>query len=436
MNYIRIRNSWYYFKRRIPTRYRQYYNDQAIVEVSLKTQSEAIAIQRADVLKAELQKLWDKLESQESIDKNHEHDQAVQIAQSFDFSYRPSSELAQADLEKIINRVQTIMAGIPETENNIIALLGGENIPGYFLETALNDYFEFEKPNLSRKSADQLRKWKNPKIRAVRNFIAVCGDISAEKINRDHILKFRSWWNERVEAEKLSANSPNKDFSHLRTLLFFAKDHKSLDISVEGLFARIRLKETKSTKPPFKTDFIRDQLLVPQNLKGLEPECKLFLYAMTDLGARPSELVGLDVEKGDIRLDTDIPFIHIREDKNKELKTAYSERVMPLVGASLYAFQQLPLGFEHYYRKPDHLSDRLNKFLRNNALLPTNDHSVYSLRHSFEDRLTAVEPPEKVQAALMGHKYSRERYGDGPSLGQKHKWLQKIALDVEAIIAP
>jgi len=96
----------------------------------------------------------------------------------------------------------------------------------------------------------------------------------------------------------------------------------------------------------------------------------------------------------------------------------------------LFAFQQLPQGFDHYYRKPDLLSSTLNKYLKGHDLLPTKEHCVYSLRHSFEDRLTAVEPPDKVQAALMGHKYDRPRYGDGPSLSQKQKWLDKICLDV------
>lgn len=102
-----------------------------------------------------------------------------------------------------------------------------------------------------------------------------------------------------------------------------------------------------------------------------------------------------------------------------------------LVGASLYAFRELGNGFDRYYSKPDQLSANLNKYLRDHDLLPSENHTVYSLRHSFEDRLTAVEPPDKVQAALMGHRYDRPRYGDGPSLKQKLKWLQKITLDVD-----
>jgi integrase len=86
-----------------------------------------------------------------------------------------------------------------------------------------------------------------------------------------------------------------------------------------------------------------------------------------------------------------------------------------------------PNGFPRYREKADSLSALVNKFLENAELLPTDNHSLYSLRHTFEDRLTAVEAPEKIIATLMGHKWMRPRYGAGPSIEQKQKWLLKIA---------
>ncbi|TGS39077.1 hypothetical protein [Mesorhizobium sp. M8A.F.Ca.ET.182.01.1.1] len=43
-------------------------------------------------------------------------------------------------------------------------------------------------------------------------------------------------------------------------------------------------------------------------------------------------------------------------------------------------------------------------------LLPTSEHKLYSLRHTFEDRLTAVEAPEEAIAPLMGRKCMRPKY--------------------------
>ena len=50
-----------------------------------------------------------------------------------------------------------------------------------------------------------------------------------------------------------------------------------------------------------------------------------------------------------------------------------------------------------------------------------------TMREFDELCLTKVEAPDKVSAALMGHKYHRPRYGLGPSLEQKREWLQRIA---------
>ena len=154
------------------------------------------------------------------------------------------------------------------------------------------------------------------------------------------------------------------------------------------------------------------------------------IYAMIDTGARISELTGLDEKNGDIILHEDIPYIRIRNNSIRKLKTAQSERDLPLVGASLVAFQRLGGGFKRYLGKRELVSTTINKYFREKGLQPSENHSLYSLRHSFEDRLTAVEPPEKVQAILMGHKYIRERYGLGPSLEQKRFWLNKIAIKI------
>ena len=430
MRHIIKRGKWYYYKRRIPGLYRDFY-DGDIVQVSLKTDSETTARQRASILNNELEKLWHQMacgEEQTQSDKLFQ--QAVTIARLGGFTYRPAAEIAKGDIVNIVSRIEAVKEDVENNPDRVHAILGGQNKPDFPLSKALEAYFDFEEPNLLNKSEDQIRKWKNPRRKAIHNFIQLRGDKDVSDITRDDILAFREWWHERIKADGLTSNSSNKDFSFLGQVLHFVRDDRKIEIDVNGLLTRVRFTEKASTRPPFETDFIRDHLLNPNNLNGLNEECRFFLFAMADTGARPSELVGLNAENADIRLDTDIPYIFIRPDSKKELKTPHSKRQIPLTGASLYAFQHLPNGFEHYYRKADSLSATLNKYLQENGLLPTKEHCVYSLRHSFEDRLTSVEPPDKVKAALMGHKYDRPRYGDGPSLEQKKKWLDKICFNI------
>ena len=430
MPYVITRNNRKHFKRRIPARYREYYPPSLeFIQTSLDTDSEIIAQQRSTAFNTELEQFWQTNYSTGPSSYHMGIKKLIETARRSGFHYKPAKDIAESELSEVVSRVLSLKAEKDISEEKVAAILGKEEIPPLYLDQALESYFDFKRPDLLNKTPDQVRKWQNPRKKAVSNFIMVCGNKPADKIIRDDILTFRSWWMDRIE-QGLSANAANKDFTHLKMVLQYIEDNHAIILNVGGLFKRTRFTEKESERPPFPTDFIQNTLLNPINLKNLHEEARWLLYAMADTGARPSELLGLNAERGDIRLDTDIPYIDIRPEDDRTLKTRQSKRQIPLVGTALLAFQHLPEGFKHYYRKSDALSAVTNKYLRNNGLLPTPEHTVYSLRHSFEDRLTLVEPPEKVQAALMGHKYSRERYGDGPTLEQKRKWLDKIAFNV------
>jgi integrase len=109
------------------------------------------------------------------------------------------------------------------------------------------------------------------------------------------------------------------------------------------------------------------------------------------------------------------------------LKTDDSEREIPLAGVALKALALRPQGFPKYRDKATTLSATVNKFLSENGLRPTRDHSAYSLRHSFKDRLVAAEAPDSLIDSLMGHKTYKPKYGKGPSLELKLKFLEMIA---------
>jgi integrase len=429
MEYLFRRGNWFHYKRRIPKDISQFY-DGDFVQLSLKTDSMTMAKQRATILNTQLDSLWSDLRSNGHKEAESKLERAKEIAQAHGFPYLTMDQIISAGSSELVSRLNTIQPVVSSEQEKVAAVLGKHNSTAPTIRETLNRFCDYYRADMTNKSAHQIKKWKNPRLKAVDNLISLYSDMPIDKVTRDHILGLREWWFGRIENEGLSPSSANKDFSHLRSLFAFARDDQKLDIDISYLFSRVRFANRASTRPPFETSYIKNNLLNIKNLDGLHPEAQFFLFAMADTGARPSELLGLDAANGDIRLDAPIPYIYIRPAKDKALKTAQSERQIPLVGASLFAFQNLPQGFEHYYRKADQLSANLNGFLRNHGLLPTTEHSIYSLRHSFEDRLTAVEPPEKVQAALMGHKYARPRYGDGPSLEQKKRWLDMICFKV------
>jgi integrase len=149
-------------------------------------------------------------------------------------------------------------------------------------------------------------------------------------------------------------------------------------------------------------------------LDGLNEDARYVLYIVADTGLRPSEVVNL--QENAIVLSTPILYVSILPD-GRRLKTSDSRREIPLVGAALAAMKKRPSGFPRYRDKSSNLSATLNKYLWENGLRPTKDHTVYSLRHSFKDRLIAVEAPDSLIDSLMGHKTYKPKYGKGPIAG-------------------
>jgi len=127
-----------------------------------------------------------------------------------------------------------------------------------------------------------------------------------------------------------------------------------------------------------------------------------------------------------LMLDAAIPHVVIAEREDRVLKTTYRERTIPLVGCSLWAAQQAPNWFDRYRDKSDSASALINKVLRNAGLMPTPQHSIYGLRHTFQDRILAASAPDRLQADLMGHDFNRPVYGEGASLEQKLELLSGI----------
>jgi hypothetical protein len=427
MKYVKKRGVKYHFVRRVPKDIRAI-DDREFIQVSLKTDSANLAQHRATILNQHINAYWESLIIDPS-NKEERFKQAVHLARLHGFGYKSAAEIAHEPVEKIIERV------IAATSHNATldtkkALLGAVEHPAIKLSSALEKFWTLSKDKQLKKSTGQIQKWKNPRIKAMKNFINIVGDKNLADLTRNDALNFKDWWVERLQDENMTPNSANKDFIHLRGVLLSINDNLRLDLPIHKIFERLTIKDVgRTSRLSFEPSFVQDTLLSRTGaMTAMNEKLWLFVCAMSDTGARINELVGLDAAAGDICLDDDIPYIHIRPNQSRQLKTPDSERVIPLVGASLYAFQQLPQGFVDYHGRPDSLSSAINKWFRDNDILPSSNHSLYSLRHCFQDRLISVEAPDRIQAELMGHKFHRPRYGAGASLEQKQKWLERIAL--------
>ncbi len=296
----------------------------------------------------------------------------------------------------------------------------------------MEKFWPFCEDRLTQKSDNQIRKWKNPRIRAMREFTKVIGeDKDISSLSRKDTLKFRSHLLNLIKAKKITGGTANKQFIHVKDVLRTVANAEDIEIDIDDLFKKINFEETKSSRSSFEAKFVQDKILNPKYLGNLNIEARFLIYAMADSGAREGEIIGLDKDK-DISLNSDIPYIWIRANAHRSIKTAHSDRKIPLVGSALYAFQQMPQGITRY-ENSDSVSNLINKYLKNNNLRPTDNHTLYSLRHTFKDRLRDIEAPEEVIDELMGHAKAGPKYGRGRTMEQKFKWLNKIAFEVSEL---
>ena len=164
------------------------------------------------------------------------------------------------------------------------------------------------------------------------------------------------------------------------------------------------------------------------------------LALISDTGLRLSEAVGL--HRGDLVLDHDFPHLIIQTHPWRSLKTAASERKVPLVGASMWAAQRIisqvassPYAFSRYNRSGqtngNSASAALNKWLK--SYVPEAC-SIHSFRHSLRDRLRAVNCPSEMIDQIGG--WSRDSvgqgYGQGYDLVSVQEAMRKILVNTPA----
>jgi len=420
------RNGRYYYNRRTPKKYSDY-DSRKFIRVALNTDCKREAMRLAIFQNDKIEAYWKEL-SKSSTPLSEDHYKSVlDLVRLMGFTYINAGQVAALPLPQLLERFCHLQkSGM--NEKHVEGLLGGLTKPLLKLDGLLNKYWEYARPKTLNKSPKQIKKWKNPRIKAMNNLIKIVGNKNVTDLSRDDLLLFRNWWFERIENKNMTTNSANKDITFCKVIIETVNDNLKLNLDILHLFKKLSFEKDdhEAKRLPFETGYITNVLLNPIHLEGLEEQAKSILFAFAETGAGIAELSGLMPE--DIRLDDAVPHIAITPRKHTGLKTKYRKRTIPLVGYALEAFRICPQGFPKYRENPDVLSNLLNKFLNERKLMPSPMHSVYSLRHSFQDRLVAANVPDRIQAQLMGHKFNRPVYGEGGTLAQKLEWMTKIKL--------
>ena len=423
-NYVR-RGQWYHYCRRVP-KHLESFDRRKHIRIALKTKDEKEAQRRAAVYDDFVEKYWsDLIQSRRSDDALDGFRQLRTLAKAYGFAYKNIAEVSESSLDEILARVEAA-AGAAQPAKK--ALLGCPSRSGVPLSDCIDRYWPLCVDRLTEKSNHQIRKYRNPRNAAMKNFIKAVGDGDLSQVDRSHVLAFRQWLMDRIAKGEIVGDTANRQMQHVKDILQTVALEAQTDLNVKAMFEDTRVQERKRSRPPFEAAYVQTAFLKSRSLERLNDEARMLVYIMIETGARESEIIGLTDD--DFALQEEIPYLWIRHNALRSLKTKTSERKIPLVGVALSAAKQIaPKGLVRYQDKPDHASSAINKFLRVNGLKPTPEHTLYSLRHTFKDRLRDAGAPEEVIDELMGHRKIGPKYGRGHLLTTKHQWLQRIAFD-------
>ena len=232
-------------------------------------------------------------------------------------------------------------------------------------------------------------------------------------------------------------SSVTRVFSSVKAIVNFCIQERGLDI--KNAFSGIYI--------PHETNREKRAPISNLSITALQYECRRLdddirhlLALISDTGMRLSEAAGLLIE--DICLDEEIPYIGLKPHTHRRLKNNASARVIPLVGASLWAARQLKERHTTKYCFPRYTNAKgcnsnsasaaINKWLKTIA---GSSAVIHGLRHSFRDRLRAVEAPQELIDQLGGWSMASvgQGYGSGYPMLVLLKWIKKIVLAADHI---
>lgn len=166
MNFTR-RGSTLYLRKRVPKRYHAV-EDREYVWLSLHTDSESVARAKYPRVWGEMIEAWEaKLDGAKAEGEGRMR-AARELAAKRGFRFMSAADVARLPLEQILDRVERVATPKGNVDPiDAAALLGGARPPAMTVSRALEAYWTIARPKIIGKSEDQIRRWENPRKKAV-----------------------------------------------------------------------------------------------------------------------------------------------------------------------------------------------------------------------------------------------------------------------------
>jgi len=266
-----------------------------------------------------------------------------------------------------------------------------------------------------------------PPLVALSTFISLAGDRDVSEYTRQDAKLF-------VHHLQMKGNKTatiRRRINSLSAILNYA--YAELDLDKRNPFTRLFIQNEGADI--FKRGTFTNEQLKWGYDKALSSgsTVKLLMPLLGETGCRLAEIVGLKLE--DIDLENDL--INIRPNSARRLKNKTSERVLPLVGYAKTAMVKATSQaddewlFSQYIKAghcyATHASNAVNKWLKKDF----DGLTAHCLRHTFRDRLRAVECPLELIDQIGGWSTLQtigSNYGKGYDIRSIEKFLYEISI--------
>ena len=254
--------------------------------------------------------------------------------------------------------------------------------------------------------------------------IDCCGMKDLHNYVRSDATKFRDY----LFAKGLNGASVARIFGTVRAVINLALSEFGLAIVNPFSNVYFNQKEGVKKRLPVKTEDIKK---VQAECYKADDEMRWLVALVADTGIRLAEGAGL--LRSDFINKDGILCVSIKPHPWRSLKTASSERVVPLVGSAKWAAERIlehpnssQFAFPKYNNgertSANSASAALNKWLKGKI---GEGYTMHSFRHSMRDRLRAVECPSDIIDQIGGWLTQGvgASYGEGYSPEVMQKWL-------------
>lgn len=436
----------FYFRRRIPDDVRRQYPSRTnsyFIE-SLQTKDIATAAKLAHRKALEQDALWKAMRSGDVTEGPERIEAAKALLDSFGLSPGQHKEFKSAGLEpdEFLDALRFQAGARDSTEDKPnwhedlppVHRLAGDLFYGakepVFLSAALKDF-------QSLKGEDESSRAGTDRVRVVTDFIDCYGDLPIGQYGREDANSF----------VKHLARKGNKTATIQRRINsirpVFRTMCREYELEDRRIFEGINIpnlgQDTKD-RLPYTLDEIS---MIQQACRAKDDDIRWIIALLSDTGMRLSEATGL--MRNDVVLDSPTPHVILRPNEVRRLKTKGSERMVPLVGAALWAVERAIEKAENGFLFPRYIdltktppshkgtyaSNALTKWLRGLAITDKDQKGTHSFRHSVQDRLREAQVPEEIRNVICGwtNKGIGAGYGQGYTIVKLTEHMEKIVID-------